>query len=464
MNRIISALLVYILCINSVYALAVPAYSGKMNNAVGSIIHEKIKKQGFAANDPRYGATISATQTAATAVAVGLATGAVATVGWPALLIGAGISGVVAGAVALGADGLVNWIWPDENSDQTKITVSETLTGSVPLSQLPGPWTEEQWASMIQNPGDYYYRLDNGHGSHIKVVRFICPGAAFGVFCGSGNTRVGNALNSNMDSSTIPADATVRYFPNAYIWQTDPSNSYNKIYNVLYFEQRKYSNTWLSYVDQETYPVVYRSVLQQPEQSISDIPEGYATQPLSDAQLAAIANAVWNHASAANNPQAIPYPATDPITASDISEWKQANPEKVPTVSDFASPVAAPGTSVVSIPLIEPEPNPDSEQNPDPSTPPATTAIEWGSLSPPALEATPTTASILDPIFSMWPQWNNFAFPAHASACPTPTFEALNHTFTFDHLCTWIEMIREPLQASFAIMWAFLVMLIVMGA
>ncbi len=209
-------------------------------------------------------------------------------------------------------------------------------------------------------------------------------------------------------------------------------------------------------------PPAYTPRWQAAGQSVNDLPQSYTTQPLSDAQLAAIANAVWKNAAQANNRDAIPWPAANPITPADIAAWRSANPQLVPTVNDFISPVTAPGSSTVPIP------NPGTDAPPvDPpgTTPTAPAApIDWGSFTPPTLEDTPTAASILDPIFNMWPQWASYSFPSHTAECPKPQFVALGHTFTFDHMCTWVEMIRPSVQAAFALVWALMVIFIVMGA
>lgn len=100
-------------------AEAIPAYNGRVNVAVGGIVSAKVGKWGFAANDPRITATASGIGMGLTYLGVGIATGAVATVGWPALLAAAGISALVGGGVSLAVDGLYKWIF---NSDGTVTT------------------------------------------------------------------------------------------------------------------------------------------------------------------------------------------------------------------------------------------------------------------------------------------------------------------------------------------------------
>lgn len=452
MKRVLVAVLVA-LWTSWASAAAVPAYTGVVNNSIGSIVQQKVAKWGFAANDPRFGATVSAIGTAATTIAAGVATGAVATVGWPALLVGAGVSAVVTGAVSLGMDGLIQWLWPDQNHPaQTQISGTGMGVGN----PRNFPVIPNTYAPIFDGYGggaDLWYANDSTYARarHIRTVQVTCPGGD-AIFCGTGTAL---ASNGNLDStfSTITTATNGYWYRAAYRTIATTTNPASTTYQIAYDYIPPTGVTLL--------PPAYAPKWQAAGQSVNDLPQSYVTQPLSDAQIAAIANALWKQAAAANIPGAIPWSSTDPITPADIASWRAANPQLVPTVNDFISPVAAPGTSTVVIP----NPGTDGPAVTVPGTQPtSTTAIDWGTFTPPTMEATPTTESILDPIFNMWPQWNGYAFPSHTSQCPTPTFVALNHTFTFDHMCTWVEMIRPGVQAAFALVWALAVVFIVMGA
>lgn len=438
-----------------VQAAAIPAYNGKVNNSIGSIVQQKVGKWGFAANDPRFGATVSAIGTAATTVAAGVATGAVATLGWPALLIGAGVTAVVSGAVSLGMDGLIQWLWPDQ-SHPNQTQISGTGMGLGDPKNFPV--IPSSWPPILDAYGggaDLWYAYDSNYtkARHIKTVQIVCPDIS-SLFC-SGNNASISAMDYTFSSLySGPFPGTNGYWTNTFRRQiASTSNPVTYTYQIL-FEFIPPSGVLL--------PPSYTPKWQAAGQSMNDLPQSYTSQPLSDAQIAAIANALWKRAATANNPDAIPWSSTDPITPADIAAWRAANPQLVPTVNDFISPVAPPGTSTVPIP------NPGTDGPPvnPPGTQPTTSAapIDWGTFTSPTLEDTPTAQSILDPIFNMWPQWNNYAFPSHASECPKPTFVALGHTFTFDHMCNWTEMIRTAVQAAFALVWALMVIFIVMGA
>jgi len=441
--------------INFVHAAAVPAYSGGINNAVGSIIQTKTTKWGFAANDPRFGATVSAVGTAATTVAVGLATGAVATVGWPALLIGAGVSAVATGAVSLGMNGLINWLWPD-STHSGQVQLSGTgMNGTVPIFSSGITAGQLAWTA-----GSGYW------GSPQEALAYIFSQTIAQYPTATYSVPVLTQNSGTQYTATYTYSIPPLFLNNQNGSKTITATTWNGI--TCPAGSGFVSGTTCTSAGLANSPyasATYTPIWQTPTQAIAALPQSYTTQPLSDTQLATIANTLWKNMSSAANTQTIPWNAADPVTPADITTWKAANPGLVPTVNDFLSPVAAPGAT--SIPIPNPGANTGTSTTPATTTPGTTAApaeINWGDFTEPTLDATPTTGSILDPIFNMWPQWNGYAFPSHTSQCPTPTFVALNHTFTFDHMCTWVEMIRSGMQAAFALMWALAVVFIVMGA
>jgi len=437
-------------------AAAVPAYTGGINNSVGSIIQSKTVKWGFAANDPRFGATVSAVGTAATTVAAGLATGAVATVGWPALLIGAGVSALVTGAISLGQNALISWLWPDA-THPGQVQLSGTgMNGQTPV--FSNGISSGQLAWTVSGAGGYW-------GSPQEAISYMFAGV-IAQYPDAQFTNVVVAMNSQ-------TAATITYSYN-YPSSLKISGTGTKTATALTFNGMTCpagygfvsgsacTSAGLG-IAGNPFSASWNPTWQTPAQAVASLPQSYATQPLSDAQLAAIANALWKNMASASNSQTIPWNSSDPITPSDVAAWRAANPSLVPTVNDFLSPVAPTGATSVTVP------NPGTTATtPTPSTTPGTTTspaeIDWGSFNAPQLDPTPTTESILGPIFSLWPQWAGYSFPSHNSACPTPTFTVLNHTFVFDQMCSWVELIRPAVQAAFALVWALMVVFIVMGA
>lgn len=114
-------------------AASVGAYSPKVGNTVAGVIQQKTIARGFAANDPKYGATVAAIGTALTIVASAAVGGATAPF-WLTLLVGSAVTF----AVSLAADSLYKWAF---NSDG-----SIAVTGAPPTdaySQPVGDYTPQ---------------------------------------------------------------------------------------------------------------------------------------------------------------------------------------------------------------------------------------------------------------------------------------------------------------------------------
>ncbi len=458
MKRFIACIL---LCcyFNLSHAATAPAYTGGINNTIGSILNSKLAKT--AALGPEYDAqfqrtmgsiTNGLTASATTLVAGGLAA-SVGAISWPALLVAAGVNGVVSGAVSLGMDGLIKWLWPDSShpnqvqlsgagmTSQAPVYSNGIAAGQTAWQTCGGSWGSPQEAlsycfstTIAQYPTATYSvptLTQNSSSQYTATYTYSIPPLG---------------LNNQAGTKTVSAVA--------YSGITCPAGS-------GYVSGSTCTSAGLNVGPYSTYQAYWQSI----GQAINALPESQKTVALSDDQLAAIANAVWKNAPATNPAgSTFNFNLTNPITAADIAAWRAANPNLAPSVKDFIGPVAAPGASTVPLAVPNTTVTPAPAPTPAPGTTTAPAEIDWGSFNEPTLDATPTTESILDPIFNMWPQWNGFAFPAHTSQCPTPTFVALNHTFTFDHMCTWVEMIRSGVQAAFALVWALAVVLIVMGA
>jgi hypothetical protein len=436
------------------HAFVPPSYSGNVNNAVGSIVQKKLTTYGLSASDPAVAATLQAISAGATTVAVGAATGAIATVGWPALLVSAGVAGVVGAGVNLGVDGLIKWLWPADQPGK----VAVTGTGVV------------AFGAMDAGGAGYFSNGNPGLGI------FASPEEAAGAYAVS-NLAMTRVLNLSYTESAIGIGGTVPTLYFTIVGTHYTGTTLTRYEHVRYAEapiscaagykavNDSCVSTGLTNANMPSTPATWIT----PAEAVAVLPEAQKTVKLSDEQLAILVNALWQNINPTGNVQ--PQTAPLEVTPADIAQWRTSYPGVQPTVGDFTSPVAAPGQTSVPIPMpsvgTDPGTNPDPDPDPDPGTGSGGiggTSINWGTFTHPALEETPTVASILDPIFNTWPEWKNFSFPPHSSECPTPQFEALGATFTFDHMCVWVERIRPGLEAAFAVMWAVIVIFIVMGA
>lgn len=217
-------------------------------------------------------------------------------------------------------------------------------------------------------------------------------------------------------------------------------------------------------------------------QAIASLPESEKAKPLNPKIVADIANTVWKQASVQTG--TIPWDETAPITPADVSGLVAGGVIAEPRVSDLVASGVNPMTGTATLPVpgaygpagsTVAGGNVGTVSGTQSTTTTATGTnttinlqIDWGTFVPPALDA-PPISSILDPLFNLWPDWKNFAFPAHSASCPRPSFSLPSsivggRTITLDSVCTWVEQVREPLQAAFAVAWSIVIVFVVMGA
>lgn len=423
------------LVVQPVQAAAVRAYTGKINDATSGIIQHKLNKYGFAANDPRFGATLAGASSGLTAVAGGAAAVAVGAATWPAVLAGAAIATVVGGAVYLGQELLIDWLWGDDGSVQ----LSGQGMGSTDPGSLPAmPSTYPEVLALGLN-AEIYVRYTSGSTTTVRRfhnVVYPCPASGTCLSSSYSSHKDANFVDSN-----IPAEGP--YWANRYRTKVD-----NEV-RVVY----EYTRT-----PQPILPPSYESVPLTPEQAIDALPESATQSLVSPEMLAAIANATWKQAQ--QQAGAVPWSATDPVTAQDVSEWMAKNPTSRPTVGDLLSPVAPPGANAVPVPLpggqVNPEPTPGEGEKIDLGIDPNTPA--------PKLEDTPTAEMILSPILNLMPDLRSFSVPGHSGVCPTPTFTVFDREYRWEAQCTLMEENRALLEMAMLLVWCIAGVFIVLRA
>lgn len=456
-------------------AISVQAYDGKLNNAVGSIMQQKLMSTTTPASNDAFNSTIqgmsdSYSRAGRSAVSTKAAAGIVLTGGLAALLapealVATAVLAAFGTAVSMGIQGTVNWLWPDAtHPNDAQLSGTGMPTGD----PTNFPLIPSSSIAILDNygaPSDIWFKNGAANSArHIRTVHINCPGSTLYCAAASGTNTSVLSTNYNItgDFSAIMTGALPGpgYYSRAYYRSVSGAPVGFQAYEILYDYFPPSGVTLM--------PPAYVSVYKPISQAVQDIPTSVATQPLSDAMLAQIVNAIWQGVDTSAYPNAVPYSAGNPITPSDISSWRAANPGLVPTIQDFVNPPAPPGATSITIP------NPVT-QGPAlsvPGTTPiqTTTTVDFGNFAAPTMDLTPPTAgSILDPIFNLWPAWANFAFPPHAAVCPSPTIPL--HLVTpqwgdrqFTELCTWMEIIRPTIQAVFAMVWSIAIVLIVMGA
>lgn len=403
-------------------AAAVPVYNGRMNAAVGAVIQNKVGKWGFAANDPRIGATTTGVASGLTTIAVGVAGGAVASVGWPALLVAAGVAAVVGGAVSLAQDAITKWLF---NSDGT-VTTTSVSPGSV---LAPGT----SYAANYSNNPRYNSITDALlSGSNMSVI-------LSGGCCTNGAWKFGYGA--------LPGVQTLQIV--------------NKTTQALMYDYSKYvsiisdagPNVALVNAD----PPIQTSNTDSPQTLAARLSSSDVAKPISDELLAAAVNAAWKAADRSLG--GLPWSASDPVTPADVATWRAANPSMIPTVGDAIAPVS--NETKVNV-------------SPAPATAPSVaptlgsgTKVDLGpdpNIGAPIFEPTPTASQILSPVLNLMPDLKSFAVPVHSAGCPTPSFVALGRTYTFDSQCALIESNRSLIEAAMLLCWTLASVFIVLKA
>ena len=89
---------------------------------------------------------------------------------------------------------------------------------------------------------------------------------------------------------------------------------------------------------------------------------------------------------------------------------------------------------------------------------------DYPDIKQPTLEEPPTAASILDPIFNLFPNLRDYRVPDHASECPRPSFEMFGATYEIGAHCDLLEDQRETVGFIMTLVWSICALWIVLKA
>lgn len=413
-----------------------PAYTPGFGSRVGTVITDKISQRGFAANDPRYQATLRVVTTTVAAAA----TAAGGNAAWLSALPRLGIAAAVTVAVPLAVNYLIQ-----HNTDGTVV-----LSGSG-----MGPTQSVDPSSGVIAGGAYWGASEGGVkggdpysvGFQGVVNGYIAPGSAYDAVI-SFSCYVFSATRTNCDytmrfrnsqSSSSPRVVYVdKYASGAPI--SCPSGSYISAANICI-------GYAFSLAGQSAYP----STAITPEQALIDLPQSSLALALDPDLQSKIANYLWQNASQQPGFDGIPYDPSFPITQSDIPVSPSI------TVSDYLSPAVGPDGVVLpgqtASPVIQP--------------PVGATKIDLGPdpvIAPPTLENPPTGLAILQPLLNLFPSLKNFSVPSHSSVCPSGTFQVWGNNFVFDQHCNLFEQFRSVIYAGFLLFWTIASLKIILEA
>jgi hypothetical protein len=422
---------VFLLPITS-HAAAVPAYSPRFGQATSSLIGQKVIARGFAANDPRYAATVSGVGAVVTTIAGGLAAG----VSWPAVLAAAGISSIASIAVPLLFDKAINWLWG--SGDQAKVSGSDMQTTVQPAT-MPSTWPDI-WTDTGAGNIKWYWNSSTNKWREVWAFQ-MAPSQL------SWPTCIAAPGSAAAKSGACP-DTANGYWSRQWTAYVD-ANTAKGVYE------------WIPATGQTLSPA-YTPAFKPTSQIIGDLPQAVTSSQLSNEALASAANAQWQAASLQPNYPGLPYDATNPITAQDVATWRAANPSVVPTLNDFISPAVNPTTSKVD--TAAPVTNPNASNSASTGT-----AVNLGTdpgITAPTLDTPPD--DLFKPISDVMQPWLSWQVPDHAGVCPTwqasPSIAGYTFNIDISYQCTFIEQFRTVIAVSAIACWVVIAAFILLSA
>jgi len=431
------------------------AQPDKVGRAVSGVLQQGMQSRGFAANDPRFGATLSKVSPYLVAAAGGAAAvtaGAVTAPAWVTTGIAIVIGTIVSYVVNLAINGLVKWLFRedgkiDESGEGVPVQKSTTMvaggaywnvsfiSGKINI-QLSGADGE-----AVARQGYSEYRSQSGQDSQTAVT---CYGNSTSnqISCGP--------IYANKQASGAPASC-----PAGSVFKGGACGPY-------------------SFPDPSAIPPATGVPIGT---AISHIPASDYQKQLNPAVVAAMADKAWQNAAAQPGYDGFPYPQSNPITAPEAQNWANANPDYWPSVNDFVSPNPSTSsnpspftlprnpTAPVTTPVAPSSPNTPNAGtvNPAAANPLANLGADPGTPQP-TLEPTPTATQILAPLVGVMPGLRNFQVPSHQSKCPVPEFTVWNKDFRMDAHCTLIQDNQSTIQAAFTLVWALMALFLVLSA
>jgi hypothetical protein len=452
--------------------------------AIGKTLMAKMKQRGFAANDPRYSATLQATSVSLTEVAA-----TAASVGGTVFLgaIGAPVWLTLLGSVAIGY-----------GISLALDTDSPTIHGAIPPEKSP---------KIVINSGTLPTVIYTGKSAEQKPTPTPTPALL-------SENKYKIFLNDSIDS-VWPAG--IQAYFDAQADRTGKLNPYGSINTHYKFEnltvgQPKIISISPRFISQVfvTYDRTYCSNLDFPStcetpirnsigaefrydegpsigddepekvgttQELGDgtipVPQIVKDAPVNPELIAALADTAWQRAASQIGYQGVPYSYSDPVTRADVEQAYSIdnNPTFIqyPTVQDAMNPIQFgypavnldPNTVVTPSNPNWPGTNPDNPSNPSNPDP---DSQQDPSVPEPGLEAIPTPRQILEPILELLPSLRSFVVPQHVSECPQPSADIFNRHIVIDQHCALLDQVKPTLYAVMAFVWVLVAMFIVLGA
>lgn len=455
-------------------SVAQTAEPSPMGPTISAVIAQKLTQLGFAPNDPRVPATITAVGAAIAAAATRTAAAmgaAVTAVPWAAVAVNLGIAAFVAGVpTSLGNDTLTAWqMNPDGTINISRLQPTPSDTSPIP----PLVRGQTAWVKVCE--------------SKRAVTGGSPSGAVAGCFQtnydGANYVKVGQCAVSGPGSAICDLYICVR----GYACPPKPSMQTGVAQTVSTFDcpsglYDSAAGMCIKYIAPPNsgapQPVPPPSGPQSPGNASGDVPASDKGAPLNPAWVAGIANAAWEKAAEEQGYAGIPFPVNAPITPSDARAISGSQAGAWPNVGAFTNPVPVPaasggaGTGVGGVTGSTPWTVPAQPANPAsavpvPANPGKGDQVNLGpdpGIGAPSLEATPTAEMILNPVVGLMPDIRGFQVPGHSGVCPQPTFTVFDQTFTVSTHCDLFERYRTAIYVSSVLAFSIAALLIVLTA
>lgn len=430
------AILIFLGFFGTATAATAPAYSPNFGSQTSTAIQQKLIQRGFAANDPRFSATLTRVGgSVSTAAAAGGSS-------WLGVAARLGMGGVAALAIPLAID-----YYLKHNGDGT-VTLSGAGMGAAPNITDPSAGVSlggGYWSSTIGGvKGGHPYNV----GFQAATNAYIAPGSyydgivQFTCIAQSATRHYCEFLGrirSTQGTASFPVSFYVEWLSSGAPVAC-PSGSYISS-----------TNTCLAYAFALVNQPVYQSVPVSPQEAIADLPQPALQLALSPDIQSQTIDHLWRNASAQPGYDGIPYDPSYPITSADIPTSPTV------TVGDYVGPAVSPSGSVFPnqspAPVIQPAPGAQNiNLGPDPAIP------------SPTLQEPPTSLEIVQPLLNLFPSLKNFSVPSHSSVCPTGSFSFFGRVHQFDKHCDLFEQFRPAIYGVFLLFWTLAAVKIILEA
>ncbi|MFG6448969.1 hypothetical protein ACG0Z6_12075 [Roseateles sp. BYS180W] len=452
--KLIFRLLILFLCapIQS-YSQALPKFNpSNVTRSVSGVMQDGMRARGFAANDPRFMATLSSSSAViggvAGTTAAAIVVGTVTAPAWASVALAAGVGAVVTYGVTLGVEGLVAWLFGSDAIDVTQNNSNAPVSGLV----LGGAYWSTGGTSGVIYGGDGIAVAREGYGQWAN--RWGIENSP------SCELIAGNSIAKCV--ATVPDPVTGAYaVRQALLYKSGAPSSCSTGY---FFLENSGCKPY-------TPPKDMNIARATPQQAISALPQSELEKPLNPAIVAALANRAWQQAASQQGYSGLPYPQSNPITDSEVKKWIQTNPSFAPRVGDFVSPNPATNAqqSPWALPLNPSQPStaPVTGSNPNVTNPasqnPLTNLGPDPGIGAPAIETTPSAQQILDPVLNMLPGHRSFTASSQVGTCPTPTIN-LYGSHVMDAHCILIDQNKGVIQGVMTFAWSVIALFIILSA